>query len=251
MASLLPYLKRLEITEVEESDTLTTVNNYLPIKELVEVVDQEGNPWEPVPPVDPLEIADGMGSNWIGTNVYQVGQTVTAKTAEYVGGKEPVTYRYRFQFKATGTTDFVAEPWITTTNSKNDATYTLTEPGEVKFQSQARDGSDPVVVVNSSSGIKTVVPAPIIGTVTVNPDTAAVSVMGSATFSVVVTGGDAEDLTYKWSVRSGAAQLDSSDTEASVTYTFIGGESAQIQCTVSSANASNSPQTNLSFVLIT
>ena len=75
--------------------------------------------------------------------------------------------------------------------------------------------------------------------------------MGNATFSVVVTGGDAEDLTYKWSVRSGSAQLDSSDTEASVTYTFIGGESAQIQCTVSSANASNSPQTNLSFVLIT
>lgn len=89
-----------------------------------------------------------------------------------------------------------------------------------------------------------------IGTVTINPDTAAVSAMGSATFSVVVTGGDAEDLTYKWSVRSGAAQLDSSDNEASVTYTFIGGESAQIQCTVRSATASNSPQTNLSFVLI-
>ncbi len=89
-----------------------------------------------------------------------------------------------------------------------------------------------------------------IGTVTINPDTAAVSAMGSATFSVVVTGGDAEDLTYKWSVRNGAAQLDSSDNEASVTYTFIGGESAQIQCTVRSATASNSPQTNLSFVLI-
>ncbi len=141
MASLLPYLKRLEIAGVEESDTPTTLNNYLPIKEIVEVVDQEGNPWEPAP-------------------------------------------------------------------------------------------------------------APEIGNVTINPDTAAVSVMGSATFSVVVTGGDAEDLTYKWSVRSGAAQLDSSDNEASVTYTFIGGTSAQIQCTVRSATASNSPQSNVSFVLI-
>ena len=94
------------------------------------------------------------------------------------------------------------------------------------------------------------VPPPEIGTVTINPDTASVSTMGSATFSVVVTGGEAEDLTYKWSVRSGAAQLDSSDDEASVTYTFIGGTSAQIQCTVRSATASNSPQSNVSFVLI-
>ena len=110
---------------------------------------------------DPIAIADGMGANWVGTNVYEVGQTVTGKTAAFTGGVEPVTYRYRFQFKPTGAADFVAEPWITTTNSKNDATYTLTEPGEIKFQSQARDGSDPVVVMNSSSGIKTVVEAPV------------------------------------------------------------------------------------------
>ena len=204
----------------------------------------------PAPPFEPLAIADGMGSNWLGTNVYQVGQTVTAKTAEYVGGKEPVTYRYRFQFKATGTTDWVAEPWINTTNSKNDVTYTLTETGEVKFQSQARDGSDPVVVVNSSSGIKTVVEPTEIGEVAVNPAEVMASVMDSKTFTAVVTGGDATDLTYKWEVRRGSAQIDTPDNQASATYTMIGTGQTQIQCTVRSANSSNSPQTNLSVVVV-
>ena len=141
MASLLPYLKRLEITEVEESDTPTTVNNYLPIKKILEAVDQEGNVWEPVP---------------------------------------------------------------------------VTE----------------------------------IGTVTVSPDNLAASVMGSQTFTAVVTGGDATDLTYKWNVRSGAAQLETSDHLPTVTYTFLAAETVQIQCVVSSANSSNSPQSNIAFVLV-
>ena len=89
-----------------------------------------------------------------------------------------------------------------------------------------------------------------IGTVTVDPDQASVSVMDSATFNVVVTGGDATDLTYKWTVRSGNAQLDTPDNLASVTYTFIREGTTQIQCSVASANSNNSPQSNISFILV-
>ena len=103
-----------------------------------------------------------------------------------------------------------------------------------------------------AGGSSSVPPAPPtqIGTVTISPDTSAVSVMGSQTFTVVVTGGDATDLTYKWTVRSGNAQLDTSNNQASVTYTFIRDGSAQIQCAVSSANSSNSPQSNIAFVVV-
>ncbi len=38
-----------------------------------------------VPPSDPLEVADGQGANWVGTNVYEIGQTVEARTAAYTG----------------------------------------------------------------------------------------------------------------------------------------------------------------------
>lgn len=91
---------------------------------------------------------------------------------------------------------------------------------------------------------------PEIGVVTINPDQASVSLMGSATFTAVVTGGDATDLTYKWTVRSGNAQLDTPDNLASATYTFIREGSTQIQCSVSSATSSNSPQSNISFILV-
>ena len=110
----------------------------------------------PAPPAEPLAIAEGKGANWVGTNVYEIGQTVEARTAEYVGGVEPVTYRYRFQTKAKGADTWVNKPWTNTTNAKNPIFYTIEDTGQVKFQSQARDGSDPVVQLNSVAGIKTI-----------------------------------------------------------------------------------------------
>jgi hypothetical protein len=91
----------------------------------------------------------------------------------------------------------------------------------------------------------------VIGTVTINPDATTTTVMGSKTFTAVVTGGNATDLTYKWTVRSGSAQIDTADNEATATYTFIGAGTTQIQCAVYSSTASNSPQSNLSFVIVT
>jgi hypothetical protein len=89
-----------------------------------------------------------------------------------------------------------------------------------------------------------------IGAVTIDPDSAVATVMGNQTFTAVVTGGDATDLKYKWTVRSGNAQLDTPDNQATVTYTFIRDGQTQIQCAVSSANSSNSPQSNIGFVLV-
>ena len=104
----------------------------------------------------PLAVADGQGANWISTNVYEVGQTVEGKTAAFTGGTDPVEYRYRFQFKPTGSPDWVIPGWTNTTNAKNSVTYTITESGQIKLQSQARgaDGNQ----LNSTTGVKTIIP---------------------------------------------------------------------------------------------
>jgi len=202
-------------------------------------------------PWDELVIAENGGANWVGSNVYEIGQTIEGKTAKFIGGLEPIIYRSRFQFQPAGGDTWVNKPWVDTTNDKNSMFYELTAPGKIKLQSQAKDSSEVAVYkpIYSNTSEK-VVPYTEIGTVTVNPDQAAVNVMGNATFTAVVTGGDATDLTYKWTVRSGNAQLDTPDNQASATYTFIREGSTQIQCNVSSSNSSNSPQTNLSFVLV-
>ena len=117
---------------------------------------------EPPEPSEPLAVAENMGSNWLGSNVYEIGQTIEAKTAEYVGGVSPVNYRWRFQFKPEGSDKWESQPWTTCENIKTSCTYFIGIPQQVKLQTQARDSSDPVVQLNSQTGIKTVpVPAPL------------------------------------------------------------------------------------------
>ena len=156
MASTLPYLQRLYIEEVEES-TVNLNTNYVNIVEVVEVVDSNGDPWAPVPPADPLSIADGQGANWVSTSFVQ-GSDVTAKTAAYIGGVEPVTYRARFRTKALPTdSSWINGPWTTVPNEKVVLTTQLTSTtGAIVFQSQATDSSDPPVNLNSNTGTKTV-----------------------------------------------------------------------------------------------
>ena len=244
------YLKRLQLTDVEEYEYNPSV--YVKRVNIVEVVDQDGNPWEPVPGPDPWdELVIASGANFVAENVYEIGQVVTAKTAIFTGGNpETTTYRSRWQTRRTSSDAWVNSNWMDTTNAKNDHAYPILAPGQLRFMSQARDTStDPVTQVNSFTSVKNV-PFTEIGTVTVSPDNAAASVMGSQTFTAVVTGGDATDLTYKWNVRSGAAQLDTPDHLPTATYTFLAAETVQIQCVVSSNNSSNSPQSNLAFVLV-
>ena len=208
-------------------------------------------PAPPEPEFEELKVAPNGGANLIAENVYEIGQTVNAKTAVFTGGNpETTTYHYRWQFRRTSSDVWETSDWLNTTNEKNDCSYFLSKPGQIRFQSQARDTSDdPVTQVISSTSIKDV-PFTEIGTVTIAPDSTSASVMGSKTFTAVVTGGDATDLTYKWTVRSGNAQLDTPDNQSSVTYTFIRDGQTQIQCAVASANSSNSPQSNIGFVLV-
>ena len=110
-------------------------------------------PIESVTVTAPVPLAINQGANWIGSNVYEVGQTITAKTSTFTGGVDPVTYRFRFQTRATAGDSWVSGPWTTTTNAKNDAPITLSSTGEIKFQSQAKDVNGNVF---SNTTVKTV-----------------------------------------------------------------------------------------------
>jgi hypothetical protein len=208
-------------------------------------------PAPPEPEFEELVVAPNGGANLVADNVYEIGQQVTGKTSVFTGGNpEATAYRSRWQSRKTSSDAWENSNWMNTTNEKNDHSYFIAKPGQVRFQSQARDTSDdPVTQVNSFTSVKEV-PFTEIGEVTVDPSEGAAAVMDSQTFTAVVTGGDATDLTYKWTVRSGNAQLDTPNNQASVTYTFIRDGSTQIQCDVSSANSDNSPQSNLAFILV-
>lgn len=158
------YLKRLQIDSVEESVEYPSA--YLKRVEIVEVVDQDGNPWEPVPGPDPwddLVVADKP--LWHESNIYDEGNTLTATTGTFVGGDpDNTTYRWRFQ-----TRDKAADSWVngTWTNYPNDlqqVSYSNVSGGQIRFQIQGRDAvTDPenVVQVNSFTNTKDVAYTPL------------------------------------------------------------------------------------------
>ena len=206
----------------------------------------------PAPPFDPIAVAEGQGANWLATNVYEVGQTVEGKTAAFTGGLEPVTYRYRFQTKAAGSDKWVNSPWTTTTNAKNSVTYELTEAGQVKLQSQARDSQDPVVQLNSTTGTKTVVepPDPLsteIGNTSIHvndifvPESGLTLLMNDPVPAEVFFDGDA-DPTYLWEGRNEYPLMVGDQSKRTV-LTFPQEGVVTITCTLRDNTATDSPST--------
>lgn len=207
-------------------------------------------PVPPDPPIEPLAVADGLGANWLGSNVYEVGQTVEGKTAAFTGGLEPVTYRYRFQFKATGSDSWVNGSWTNTTNAKNSVTYTLTETGQVKLQSQARDSQDPIVQLNSTTGTKTVTEAPTteIGNLTRFIDgneynDEPIETFNNTTHTLAVEyDGDASPI-FNWSVARGSASLSPfGNGSCTALIDTVAPGSCQIQCDIIDLTATDNPK---------
>ena len=154
-------LTRLNIADVD--DTGESVGAYVKRVSIVEVVDSDGNPWEPVPGPDPwdaLVVVDK--ANWSDGNVYEVGSTISGVSATYTGGSDSTIYRSRTQHRAQSTDAWINSPWTNHTNSPQIVSFTIPageENGQVRFQTQARDeAADPVDQVNSFASVKNIAP---------------------------------------------------------------------------------------------
>ena len=143
------YLKRLDIASVEEVGVETTGTAYLKRVEIVEVVDQDGQPWEPVPGPDPWdELVLVDPSAWANLNNYVVGEEIYADVAAFTGGSDQTILRYRWQTKVNEGDNWTSTGWTQYTGARE--VFTTATAGYVRLQSQARDDNDdPVTQVNS------------------------------------------------------------------------------------------------------
>ena len=211
------YLKRLQIDSFEEVGVDTTSSAYLKRVDIVEVVDSDGQPWEPVPGPDPwdhLTVADK--ATWSDGNDYSVGQDISGVSATYAGGSDQTIYRSRTQHRASSSDPWINSPWTSHGNTPQVIHFTIPageENGEVRFQTQARDeGADPVDQVNSFASVKSITPLewdPV--TATVNDVAYDLSVAPPLTvlindpLPIVVTHNAAiTDATYQWASRDGS-----------------------------------------------
>ena len=116
------YLQRMDIAEVEE---VTATGQFLKIVEIVEVVDQEGNPWEPAPGPDPWDdLVVVQRTSTSGST--ELGSVLTGTIAEYTGGEPPVVEEYQWQRSDTddggwsGITSWTETPVLTYTTVLDD-----------------------------------------------------------------------------------------------------------------------------------
>jgi len=107
-------------------------------------------------PSEPLEIAPNGGANWVGGNTYQVGETVYGKTAAFTGGIEPITYRWSIQTRPTASDSWANGNWTEVINAKVDISHLITEPGQIRIQSQARENNAPKAVKNSMTSTQNI-----------------------------------------------------------------------------------------------
>ena len=118
------YLQRLNIASVEEVGVDNIVlPQYQQIVEVVEVVDNDGNPWEPVPGPDPWdELVWVNKSSTTGSTV--LGSVLTGTPGTVTGGKSSCSCLSQWQRSAT-TSGFVGfTPW--TELGSDPVTYTTT-----------------------------------------------------------------------------------------------------------------------------
>jgi len=158
------YAPRYELTEIKEAGVDgEQVGQYSKRISIVDVIDQDGMPWEPVPGPDPWDaLVVVQGSTWSDGNVYAVGEDIAGVSATYTGGTDQVLYRSRTQHKPAGTNDWINSTWTNHTNTPQVIHFVIPageENGQVRFQTQARDeGVDPVNMVNSFASVRSIAP---------------------------------------------------------------------------------------------
>lgn len=151
----------MELQEAWRDVTRPTMYRELktPGNKGVEVVMVEaagGDTPEPEPERQPITVTTGAA--WADLNDYSIGNEVFADVAAYTGGNpDTTTYRYRWQARATADDGWVNGSWTNYNDHAMEVSTTIAEPGQLRFQCQARDTSvDPVEQVNSFAAVKTV-----------------------------------------------------------------------------------------------
>ena len=154
------YLQRLNIASVEEVGVETTMPHYTQHVDVVEVVDSDGNPWEPVPGPDPWdELVWVNKSSTTGSTV--LGSVLTGNPGTTTGGKPPVVVVSQWQRSATtsGFTGF--SDWVELGDTPVTYTTTIDDNGMyVRLATKATD-DDGTVYYGSGGSVGPMTPAAI------------------------------------------------------------------------------------------
>lgn len=212
------YLKRLGISGIEEVGVDTTKTQYMKRVEIVEVVDSDGRPWEPVPGPDPWDelvlVFDPILSG-----EPLVGSTLTMTPGVFTGGSDQQFQDDQIQVSNDGS----AWSWF-----KQSSTHQLTSAEAGKYfraASYVYDGDVEASGVSETIGPVLMQWETISQTIEGNsydPNVdGAHSVEANSPIICAVSVANApSDLTYEWSRRGSDPTLIGTPTAAQTAITF-------------------------------
>ena len=218
----------------------------------------DGPPDPPAPIEDLAVVTPTLMSD---LNGYYVGQDIDGFTATFKGGTPgSVTYRYRWQTRATSGDSWTNSSWTTYSNQQTTATLTLVGTGEMRLQSQASDSNPDASTKTKSSysPTQTVADPPTLGNVTVKVDDVLydpatsdpVEVTNPQTVQISVTRDGSPNAAYNWSVRSGDADLSPIGSDCLVDIKTPAPGTLQVQCDITNQYASDSPKSFRVFFVV-
>ena len=234
------YLTHMEFDEVVDSVTPSDHTNIKYV-EIVEVIDQDGNPWDPEPGPDPWEdLVVVEASRYSNLNDYTAGSEVFAHVASFTGGTENNIYRYRWSYKEADSDTWNQDSWTAyNNNSVLETSFLIPSAaigGQVRFQSQARDNSvDPINSANSYTSPKNVATLPLAGT---PPTLEGLPYVGQRIYcpTPVVTGGKPPyEYNYFWMDRDPAKHVNNFMSQSTTLVNYDLGKMVRCQVTVTDA----------------
>ena len=197
------YLKRLEISNVGNVED-EQQSHYLKRVNIVEVVDQDGNPWEPGP--GPWqEVYVEREPRWDNGNVYDTEVDIACQAAVFAGGIGDVTYRYRWQYQPKGG-NWVSQAYTGYLNTPEGLIYTVpkeAQDGNVTLHCQAidvyenEDGDSTSYTINTFAEVKKINPLPPFQVVTQGRIDQFIEPGGTYTAVPTIWEGGTDESTYR------------------------------------------------------
>ena len=232
------YLTHMEFADVQDAVRPSESTNIKYV-EIVEVIDQDGNPWEPPNAWDELVVQ--TDTYWSNLNDYRVNEHIYAHPATYLGGNPDNTiYRYRWQYKEQNGDSWVNTSWTSYNNGVLEVDYKIPEAavgGNVRLMSQARDSTDPdnIVQVNSFAPSQDVATLPLVGT---PPTLEGLPYVGQRIYcpTPVVTGGKPPySYNYFWMDRDPSKHVNNYMSQSTTLVSYDLGKMVRCQVTVTDA----------------
>jgi hypothetical protein len=241
------YTPRYEFIDVKEVGVDgATASQYSLHIEIVEVVDSDGQAWDPEPGPDPWDELVKVEASKITTSApLPVGTTINGVTGTFTGGDpENTTYRYRWRTRPVGGS-WTNESWNTGwTNEARPVTYDLPADKfnyQIQLQTQARDDvQDPAIQILNNSPTKNTEKSTI-GDVSVTINDIAYDLVNQAPLTILMNdpivvvvsiSGNAQNVTYNWAARSDYPLMVGSQS-ASTILTFPQEGGPTVTCTIS------------------